>query len=171
MKRSGVVATAILALAVRTAGANEAPEIEHQPSTCTVAGQAISLCASISDDNQVARARVYFRRPGEKFYMYAEMSFAGLGYCATLPAPLEGKIEKVEYYIQAIDNEYETRRTSTYSFDVKAEGQCDFPPIEKDAARKSAIKVFATSIEQGIKLPKGFDPAGVTFSPVTTGKK
>jgi hypothetical protein len=170
MKRTSVVGVGLI-LAAQVASANEPPEIDHQPSVCTVAGQAISLCASISDDNQVARARIYFRRPGEKFYIYVEMSFAGLGYCGTLPAPLAGKIEKVEYYLQAIDNEYESRRTSTYSLDVKPEGQCDFPPVEKDAARRSAIKVYATNLEQGIKLPKGFDPTGVTFSPVTTGKK
>jgi hypothetical protein len=171
MRKTTAVGTAFLALAAAGAVANDAPEIDHQPSTCTVGGQAISVCASISDDNQVARARIYFRRPGEKFYSYVEMSFSGLSYCGTLPAPLAGKLEKVEYYIQAIDNEYETRRTSTYSLDVKGEGGCDFPPIEKDPARKSAIKVYATSLEQGIKLPKGFDATGVTFSPVTTGKK
>jgi hypothetical protein len=171
MRRSSIVAVGILALSVVRAGANEAPEIEHQPSTCTVGGQPISICASISDDNQVARARIYFRRTGEKFYSYVEMAFVGLNYCGTLPAPIEGKIEKLEYYIQAIDNEYETRRTSTYLLDVKPEAGCDFPPIEKDPARKSAIKVYATSLEQGIKVPKGFDTNGVTFSPVTTGKK
>jgi hypothetical protein len=171
MSRASIVGTALLALVAAGVQANDAPEIEHQPSTCTVGGEPISICASISDDNQVARARVYFRRPGEKFYNYVEMSFAGLNYCSTLPAPLAGKIEKIEYYLQAIDNEYETRRTSTYSLDVKTESGCDFPPIEKDAARRSAIKVYATSLEQGIKVPKGFDPTGVTFSPVTTGKK
>jgi hypothetical protein len=171
MRRASIVASAALWAIAAGATANEAPEIDHQPSTCTVSGEAISVCASITDDNQVARARVYFRRPGERFYSFVEMSFAGLSYCGTLPAPLAGKVEKIEYYLQAIDNEYETRRTSTYSLDVKPEGGCDFPPLEKDAARKAAIKVFATSLEQGIKLPKGFDPTGVTFSPVTTGKK
>jgi hypothetical protein len=171
MRRASIGATAVLALVVARASANEPPEIDHQPSTCTVGGQPISICASITDDNQVARARVYFRRTGEKFYSYVEMAFSGLNYCGTLPAPLEGKVEKLEYYIQAIDNEYETRRTSTYSLDVKPESGCDFPPIEKDPARKNAIKVYATSLEQGIRVPKGFDPNGVTFSPVTTGKK
>jgi hypothetical protein len=171
MRRTSIVTSALLWAIAAGAMANEAPEIDHQPSTCTLSGEPISVCASITDDNQVARARVYFRRPGEKFYIFVEMSFAGLSYCGTLPAPLAGKIEKIEYYLQAIDNEYETRRTSTYVLDVKAEGGCDFPPVEKDAARKAAIKVFATSLEQGIKLPKGFDPTGVTFSPVTTGKK
>jgi hypothetical protein len=164
-------AVALLVLAGGTVSANEPPAVEHQPSLCTVSGQPISVCASVSDDNQVARSRVYFRRANEKFYSYVEMSFGGLGYCGTLPAPQPGKMDKLEYYVQAIDNEYESQRTSTFQIDVKKEGVCDFPPVEKDAARRSAIKVYATHLDQGIRLPKGFDPTGVTFVPITTGKK
>jgi hypothetical protein len=159
-------ALAAVALVAAPALANDAPVIEYQPSPCTVVNQAIAICAKISDDNQVARARTYFRRAGEKFYSYVEMGFSGLGYCGTLPAPLEGKLQAIEYYVQGIDNEYESSRTSTYEMAVKAEGTCDFPPVEKDAGRRASIKVYATSLEQGNHLPKGFDPNGVTFVPV-----
>lgn len=164
--RKPVFALLALTLPAWAAFANEPPEIEHQPSLCTVANQPIALCAKITDDNQVARARVYFRRPDEKFYSFVEMTFGGLGYCGTLPAPLEGKMPSIEYYVQAIDNEYDSRRTSTYQMAVKTEGSCDFPPIEKDPARRSAIKVYATHPDQGTHLPKGFDPTGATFVPV-----
>jgi len=160
-----LAASASLALLASLALANEAPVIEYQPSPCTIVNQPIAICAKISDDNQVARARVYFRRTNEKFYSYVEMSFSGLGYCGTLPAPLEGKQQAIEYYVQGIDNEYESSRTSTYQMAVKTEGTCDFPPVEKDAGRRAAIKVYATSLEQGAKLPKGFDSTGVTFVP------
>jgi len=161
---------AVLLLGAARALANDPPEIQHQPSTCTVDHQPISLCASISDDNQVARARIFFRRTGEKFYSMVEMTFGGLSYCGTLPAPDADKMKTLEYYVQAVDNEFETSRTSTYQIEVKPEGGCDFPPIEKDAARRAAIKVFATHADQGNKLPKGFDPAGVTFVPFNTKK-
>jgi hypothetical protein len=156
---------AVLLLGAASLFANDAPEIQHQPSSCTVDGQPISLCASISDDNQVARARIFFRKTGEKFYNMVEMTFGGLSYCGTLPAPEADKMKAFEYYVQAVDNEFETSRTSTYQIEVKPEGSCDFPPLEKDAARRSAIKVFATHADQGNKLAKGFDPAGVTFVP------
>ena len=35
----------------------EEPAVEHQPSPCTVPGKPITLCASITDDGQVAKAR------------------------------------------------------------------------------------------------------------------
>jgi hypothetical protein len=167
MTRTRLSLTALLcALAVSAAAANQPPEIEHQPSPCTVAGQPISFCASITDDNQVARARIHFKRAGEQFYSYVEMDFRGLNYCATLPAPREGKVRQIEYYVQAIDDQYEPVRTSTYQLAVQPEGACEFPPLEKDAARKGAITVYATNKKQGKKLPDGFDPTGVTFVPV-----
>jgi hypothetical protein len=169
--RIHVLLWGILAVAPTTVLANEPPEIDHQASSCTVANEPISICAKITDDKEVARARVHFRRAGDKFYSYVEMSFTGLSYCGTIPAPLEGKVDKLEYYIQGIDNEYESSRTSTYQLEVKPAGGCDFPPLEKDPARKAAIKVYAESLDQGIHLAKGFAATGVTFVPVTTAKR
>jgi hypothetical protein len=143
------------------------PDVQHQPSTCTIAGQPISLCASIATENELVKTRIFFRKAGEKFYNFAEMSFSGLSYCGTLPAPILGKVAKVEYYIQAVDNKYETNRTSTYQLEVKPDGGCDFPPIEKDQARRLAIKVYASDPQQGKNPPKGFEPANVTFVPAS----
>ncbi len=84
--------------------ADEPPSIEHHPVACTVSGKAISLCAAISDDQNVSAARVYFRRAGEDFYSFVDMSFGGINYCGTLPAPREGKLKVIEYYVQAVDD-------------------------------------------------------------------
>jgi hypothetical protein len=157
-----------LLLSGRMAMANEAPVIEHQATSCTDATEPISLCATIADDKEIARAKVYFRKPGEKYYIFAEMAFGGLSYCGTLPAPTGLKV--VEYYLQATDNEYESARTSTYQMEIKPTGSCDFPAVEKDPARRAAIKIFATDVQQGIRLPKGYDSTGVTFVPATTAK-
>jgi hypothetical protein len=159
-------AAALLVVAARAIAANQAPEIDHHPSPCTLADQAISLCASISDDGQVAHARIWFRREGETFYSFVEMSFGGLNYCGTLPAPRAGKVQKLEYYIQAIDEQFEAARTSTYLVQVQPEGTCEFPPLEKDAARRAAITVYASNKKQGKKVPDGFEAAGVTFVPI-----
>lgn len=144
--------------------ANDPPAVEHQPAVCTVPGSAISLCAAISDDSSVAVARVYFRTVGEKFFAYVNMSFTGLSYCATLPAPTK-KTAAIEYYLQAIDDAGEPMRSSSYRLPVQPESECSFPPLEKDAAKAAAIQVFATNQKQGKKLDDGFQPTGVTFVP------
>ena len=139
----------------------EEPEVQHQPVPCTVPDQVIRLCAEISDDNEVSKARIYFRVAGGKYYSFSDMTFQGLNYCGNIPAPREGKVKAIEYYIQGIDNDFESRRTSTYVMNVQA--GCDFPPLEKDPAKAKAISVFATNEKQGKKLDDGFDPSGVTF--------
>jgi len=152
------------------ASADDAPIVDHQPVPCTIPDKAISLCANISDDNEVAKSRIYFKRSGEDFYNFVDMQFGGINYCGTLPAPLAGKVLAIEYYIQAIDNAYQPTRTSTYQMNVQAEGVCEFPPIEKEASRAAAIRVFATHKKQGKKLDEAFSSAGVTFVPIAPPK-
>jgi hypothetical protein len=130
-----------------------------------VPGRPIALCAAISDDGNVATARLYFRRAGEDYYAFVNMAFTGVSYCGTLPSPRE-KTKAVEYYIQAVDDNYQPQRTSTFRLAVQPEGVCEFPPVEKDAARAAAIRVTATNRKQGKKLDDGFDATGVTFVPL-----
>jgi hypothetical protein len=163
----GWMAGAVVAAMVSGAPAEE-PDVAHQPSPCTVPGKRISLCASVTDDGQVAKARIYFRPAGEKFYSFVDMAFTGINFCGTLPAPREGKTQAIDYYVQGVDDEYETRRTSTYQLNVQPEGVCEFPPLEDKDASKAAITVYATSPRQGKKLPGAFQSAGVTFVPVKT---
>jgi hypothetical protein len=146
--------------------ADDPPEVDHQPTPCTIPDKAISLCATITDDVQVAKARIYFRRAGEDFYSYVEMAFGGLSYCGTIPAPREGKAPTIEYYIQAVDDQYQPQRTSTYQITVQPEGVCEFPPLERDPGRAASIKVYATHKKQGKKLDDAFVASGVTFVPV-----
>jgi len=156
----------LLALVPALALAEGPPAVEHQPALCTVPDKAVSLCAAISDDGTVAAARLYFRRAGEKYYSFVDMSFTGIGYCGTLPPPRTKKTKAIEYYVQAIDDQYEPTRTSTFRLPVEPEGICEFPPLEESPERTAAIKVFATSRKQGKKLDGGFLKTGVTFVPV-----
>lgn len=160
----GGCAAVLALLAAAPAARAEAPQVDHQPAPCTVPGRPISMCATITDDGQVARARLYFRPAGDKFYSYVEMQFDGISYCGTLPAPREGKLKSIDYYVQAIDEQFESQRTSTFALAVQPEGVCEFPPVEKDAARAQAIVVHLTNRKQGKKLPDGFLPAGVTLA-------
>jgi hypothetical protein len=151
----------------RPVRADDPPAIEHQPAGCTVPNQALSLCASISDDGTVQKARIYFRKAGEDFYSYVDMAFQGLTYCGTVPAPREGRVKTLEYYVQAIDDQFQPQRTSTFQMMVQPEGVCEFPPLEKDAKKAQGIRVFATNKKQGGKLPDDFVTTGVTFVPIT----
>ena len=146
--------------------ADEPPAIDHHPVPCTVAGKAIALCAGISDDQNVSAARVYFRKAGDDFYSFVDMAFGGINYCGTLPAPREGKLKVIEYYVQAVDDQFQAQRTSTFQLSVVPEGKCEFPPLEKDGKRAAAIRVFATNKKQGARLDDGFDRTGVTYVPL-----
>jgi len=154
-----VLVTATLALA------DDPPAVDHQPALCTVPDKPLSLCAAVSDDANVAVARIYFRRAGEDYYSFVQMGFTGVSYCGTLPAPRE-KAKAIEYYVQATDDSYQTQRTSTFRLPVQPEGVCEFPPLEKDEARATVIKVYATNRKQGKKLDDAFASTGVTFVPL-----
>ena len=161
------MAAAMMGAMVPAAAAEE-PDVAHQPSPCTVPGKPISLCASVTDDGQVAKARIYFRPAGDKFYSFVDMAFTGINFCGTLPAPRQGKTQAVDYYVQGVDDQYETKRTSTYQLNIQPEGICEFPPVETDKSRTAAIMVHATSPKQGKKLHGAFLSDGVTFVPVKT---
>ena len=166
--RGAILAGLLLLLAPAATLAAEEPDVQHQPSPCTVPGKPVSLCASVTDDGQVAKVRIYFRAAGDKYYSFVEMAFTGINFCGTLPAPREGKTQAVDYYVQGVDDAYETKRTSTYQLTIQPDGVCEFPPVEKDPARLKAITVYATSPKQGNKLDGAFNSTGVTFVPVKT---
>jgi len=167
--KAGILAAAALAFPL-AAWADDPPVVEHQPVPCTIPGRVISLCANVSDDGEVAKARIYFRRAGQDFYSFVDMEFGGINYCGTLPAPLEGKVQSIEYYVQAVDKAYQPTRTSTYQLNLQPEGVCEFPPVEKDAQRAAAIRVFATNKKQGKKLDDAFSTTGVTFVPIAPSR-
>jgi hypothetical protein len=158
-------------LAGTTVLANDPPLVEHQPAQCSLIGKPIELCASVLDDGDIAKVRAYFRRPGEKEYLISEMMFEGARFCTTLPGVKPGKLRSLEYYIQAIDTEYESKRTSTYQLQIQTEQDCAFPAVQKDPKKASSILVYATSAKQGSKLPDYLDPTGVTFAPAGGAKK
>jgi hypothetical protein len=167
MKKPAAVSALALGLLPALAHAQSPPVVSHQPALCTEAEKPLLLCAEISDDGTVAAARLYFRREGEDYYSFVDMTFTGLDYCGILPSPRRKKTKAIEYYVQAIDDSYEPARTSTFRLPVQEEGVCEFAPtLDQDDSRAASIKVFATSRKQGDDLDDGFRDAGVTFVPV-----
>lgn len=165
MRKLMALACLLATLGPGLAIADEPPLIDHQPFPCTVPAKPMSICATISDDALVSWARVYFRPAKEKYYTYAEMIFSGLNYCATLPAPREGKFQNLQYYIQAVDDAYNTQRSSTYAVAIQDAEMCGFPPLERDPDKAKAITVYGTHHKQGKKLDDEFVRAGVSFVP------
>lgn len=159
--RLGVLTFVCAACAI--CGADEPPRIEHQPIPCTVPGSPFTVCATVSDDEEVRKVRVFFRAERAKYFNMAEMTFGGLNYCATLPAPRKGKLRRIEYYVQATDSALHFESSSIYQIFVQEGGVCAFPPIEKNAARAASIVVYATMKEQGKKLHDVFSREGVKF--------
>jgi len=159
----------VVLLAANPVLADDPPQVNHQAIPCTVPDQPFTVCAEISDDGAVKAARVYFRAEGEDFYYYVEMAFGGLEYCATLPSPREGKVKTIDYYVQAVDDQFQITRGSSYVIAVQPEATCGFAPVERDKAKLAGIKVFAMHKKQGDKLSDHFDRTGIAFVPV--GKK
>jgi hypothetical protein len=137
MKPPLLYASVFSIVAGAPAFANDPPLVEHQPAQCSVLAKPIELCASVLDDGDIAKVRTYFRRPGEKEYLVSEMAFEGARFCTTLPGVKAGKLRSLEYYIQAVDTEYESKRTSTYQLQMQTEEECAFPAVQKD--RRSPI--------------------------------
>jgi hypothetical protein len=165
MKKASLALALAALLSPSASRGDDPPVVEHQQALCTVPGKVISLCAAISDDVAVATARVYFRRAGETYYSFVDMAFTGVNYCGTVPAPREGKVEAIEYYIEAVDSAYQPKRTSTFRLPIQFEAACEFPPLEKDPAKAARIRVKATNRKQGKKLDDAFVSTGVTFVP------
>jgi hypothetical protein len=162
MRRLARALAGCAALAGGTAPATaEAPQVEHQPAQCAVAERPLALCATISDDRQVARARLYFRAQGAPYFYEVDMAFAGLSYCATLPALRAGQARALEYYVQAIDDEFQPQRTPVYRLPVAAQSACEFPPVA-DVRPGAALTIRATHRKQGHTVPKYLEPAGLT---------
>ena len=170
MNRSPIHASLLVLLSAPVL-ANDPPSVEHQPAQCSIVAKPIELCASVLDDGDIAKVRTYFRRPGEKEYLVSEMAFEGARFCTTLPGIKAGKLRTLEYYIQAIDTEYESKRTSTYQLQIQNGDDCAFPAVQKDAKKAASVTVYATSPKQGSKLPDYIEPAGVTFVPIAGAKK
>jgi hypothetical protein len=152
----------LLALAT-VAAADDPPQVQQEPPPCTVPGKPVSLCAAVSDDGQVGKVRIFFHPEGEEFFSSVDMTFGGINYCGVLPAPREGKLRFFEYYVWAIDDQFQTTRTSTFRVNVQPETVCAFPPVATNPP--ATFTVQATSKKQGKKLPDGFDSTGVTFVP------
>jgi len=143
----------------------EEPLVDHQPVICSLPGKNPRICSYVADDGEVKRVRAYFRAERKEFFYWAEMSFDGIQYCATLPIA-ESSVRGVEYYIWAIDDNFESSRTRTYTISLVPEAPCEYPVFDDDSERCSSLVVYGTSANQGAALSDFSDKGVVRYVPV-----
>lgn len=141
--------TAFLAFAFSAAPVfSEEPLLDHQPIVCSLPGKNPRVCAYVADDGEIKRVRSYFRARGKEYFYWSEMAFDGIQYCATLPVA-KNNVKGVEYYIWAIDDSFQSRRTRTHKMSLVPEVPCEYPVFDDDPERSSNLVVNATSPKQG----------------------
>lgn len=151
-------------------GFTEEPLIDHQPVICSIRSKNPRICAYVADDGEIKKVRVYFRADKQDAFYWSPMSFDGIQYCATLPVPKKS-VRGVEYYLWAIDDNFESQRTRTHKIHLTPESPCEYPVFDEDPGRTSSLAVHATSPKQGNEI-KEFEKVGIIqFVPVANRKK
>ncbi len=166
MKSARILAT-VLAIASSAALVfSEEPLVDHQPVLCSLPGKNPRVCAYVADDGEVKRTRAYFRAAGKELFYWTGMTFDGIQYCATLPIA-KSNVKGVEYYVWAIDDGFESKRTRTYTISIVPEVPCEYPVFDDDPERTSRLEVNATSAKQGETLEDFSDKGVVKYVPIT----
>jgi hypothetical protein len=150
---------ATLALAPGKSLPSEEPVIDHQPVECSVPEKNTRICAYVLDDSEVKRVRVYFRAEQQDAFYWSDMAFDGIQFCATLPVAAKN-VNLVEYYIWAVDDEFQSTRTRSYSVSLAPTSPCAYPVVDEDPERTQKLVVHATSDKQGKEI-KEFESGGI----------
>jgi hypothetical protein len=138
---------------------SEEPTIDHQPVECSVPGKNTRICAYVLDDGEVKRVRAYFRADKQEAFYWSDMAFDGIQFCATLPVAKKD-VSQIEYYIWAVDDEFQSIRTRSYRVSLEPKSSCAYPVVDDDSERVSKLVVHATSEKQGRSLEE-FEEQGV----------
>lgn len=153
---------ALCGVALLAFGANaiaDEPTLDHQPVECTVPEKNPRICAYVLDDGEIKRVRVYFRSNRQDAYYWSAMAFDGIQFCATLPLA-NGGVQAIDYYVWAVDDEFQITRTRPYEISLRKTASCSYPVIDEDPERIANIVVNATSGKQGDKI-KDFEQSSV----------
>lgn len=142
----------------------EEPTLDHQPVDCSVPEKNARVCSYVLDDGEVKRVRTYFRAEDQEAFYFSEMAFDGIQFCATLPVAKKN-VRHIEYYVWAVDDEFQSSRTRNYKISLVPSSPCAYPVVDEDPERIANIVVNATSAKQGTKI-KEFEEQGIVqFNP------
>jgi hypothetical protein len=151
------VATLVLLLLTQSAQSpsGRPPTIELDAPRCVRPATRPSICARIFDDQAITKARALFRAHSTEPFYWTEMRFDGSRYCAWLPLPSK-KTRVIDFYVDAVDNEYELSRTREEKLPIEA--GCAAEPQEPP---EGSTCIGTTTPHQRSK-PKGFEAATLT---------
>jgi hypothetical protein len=152
----------LVAAVVLTAQAaqNDEPTIDHQPVECSTPEKNTRICAHVLDDGEVKRVRVYFRAEKQEAFYWSDMAFDGIQFCATLPVAKKN-VSTLEYYVWAVDDEFQSTRTRSNLVSLAPDAPCAFPVIDEEPERIANLVVNATSEKQGKGIEE-FEERGIT---------
>ena len=106
------------AVAVR---ADDPPKIQHEPITTAIRSQPITITARVRDDSGLVKYVTLFyslSRDAAPFRISMKLSGDDL-YVGTIPPDLLGSVDKVFYYLEAMDQEERAQETPWYTVDIK----------------------------------------------------
>ena len=154
--------------ALRAIAHAEEPGIDHQPVECSSPDKNTRVCAYVLDDGEVKRVRAYFRAEKQEAFYWSDMAFDGIQFCATLPVA-KSNVVTLEYYVWAVDDEFQSVRTRSNPVSLSPTAPCAFPVIDEEPERIGKLVVNATSEKQGAAIEE-FEARGIIkFVPL--GKK
>ncbi len=138
----------------------EEPTIDHQPVECSTPEKNTRICAYVLDDGEVKRVRAYFRAEKQEAFYWSDMAFDGIQFCATLPVAKKNVVT-LEYYVWAVDDEFQSTRTRSNIVSLSPTAPCAFPVIDEEPERIGNLVVNATSEKQGTAIEE-FEERGIT---------
>jgi hypothetical protein len=140
-----------------TPQAQSAVAITHAAISCWPYDDFVVMQANIAPADQVETARVYFRASDFLDFYYVEMTRNQEGlFEAVMPQPTQ-ETDRVIYYVEAVDHEFNATQTAEYDPNVVASGSCDYrrflgvPSI-----------VIGSVVANVPAVPAGFQAVGIT---------
>jgi hypothetical protein len=152
-------AATLLATLVSVSLARGALTVQHDGVGCVLAEHHPRLEARISPEDEVARARVFFRTAGTPHWYFVEMTSQAGSWTGVLPKP-KASTERIEYYLEATDKVFSPARTPERTAPVvPGPAACQKDAVM--AASAPAARVVVTAAAGGPAVPAGFLDAGL----------
>lgn len=132
--------------------------MDHAGIACMVAGKHPIVTARVAPEDQVARARVFFRGGGHTRWYHVDMTSADGVFRGTLPKPTL-QLKTVEYYVDGLGRTLAEARSANHA-----------PRVVPDEAscRGEALLLLADQarvviggVSDGAPVPEGFSADGV----------
>jgi hypothetical protein len=163
--RLGAVGLLVKLSALPSLARAEEPVIDHQPVECSTPEMNTRVCAYVLDDGEVKRVRAYFRAEKQEAFYWSDMAFDGIQFCATLPVAKKN-VSTLEYYVWAVDEEFQSTRTRSYPVSLSPTAPCAFPVVDEDPERIGKLVVNATSEKQGTRIEEFEERGIIEFVPL-----